>query len=128
VWDGFERNEFAAVINDAVQEHLPDDPPRFLERRPYSYHDPETIRADLMRAGFDAQPAIEQVEHPSRAGTAAHVATAFCGGTPLRDEIVSRGPELLADVIATATAAVGQRFGPVDPQSQMSAQVVVAVR
>ncbi len=128
VWDGLDRNPFAAVVSDAVQGHFSDDPPRFLERKPYSYHDIETIRADLSRGGFNAEPAIEQLEFESRAGTATDVATAFCGGTPLRDEIVSRGSEQLGDAITTATAAVAERFGPVDPQSRISAQVIIAVR
>ena len=34
VWDGLEHNEFAAVVNDAVQRYFPDEPPRFLERKP----------------------------------------------------------------------------------------------
>jgi ubiquinone/menaquinone biosynthesis C-methylase UbiE len=126
VWDGLEHNDFAAVVNDVVKRRFPDEPPQFLERKPYSYHDPEQIIADLRTAGFDAQPAIEQVEHVSRARTPTEVAAAFCAGTPLRDEIESRGPELLAGVIAEAAAALAERFGTTDLEGRISAELIAA--
>ena len=79
VWDGLEDNEFAAVISRVVNELFPDDPPRFLERTPYAYHDPGTIIDDLRAGGFRASPSIEQVRHRSRAATAAR-----CGCGVLR--------------------------------------------
>jgi ubiquinone/menaquinone biosynthesis C-methylase UbiE len=121
VWDGLEDNEFAAVVNDAVQAHFPDEPPRFLELKPYAYHDPDGIIADLGAAGFDAQPAIEQVQHVSRGATPIDVAAAFLGGTPLRDQVEGRGPGLLASAITATAAALAERFGPADLQSRMSA-------
>lgn len=128
VWDGLEHNEFAAVVNDAVKRHFPDDPPRFIERAPYAYHDRGVIIADLRAAGFDAQPAIERVERVSRSAAPVHVAAAFCGGTPLRDEIEGRGPDLLADAIAAAAAALAERFGAADLEGRISAQLVATVR
>jgi SAM-dependent methyltransferase len=128
VWDGLDDNDFAAVVNDAVKSHFPDEPPRFLELKPYAYHDRDMIVADLRAAGFDAQPAIEQVEHESRSATPLEVAAAFIGGTPLRDQIEARGPDLLAGAIVATAAAVAERFGPTDLRGRMSAQFVVAVR
>jgi ubiquinone/menaquinone biosynthesis C-methylase UbiE len=128
VWDGLEHNEFAAVVNDAVKRHFPEEPPRFLEHMPYGYHERAQILADLRAAGFDAEPAIERVEHVSRAGTPGHVAVAFCLGTPLRDEIERRGPDLPADAIAAAAAELAERFGAADLKGRISAQVVTAVR
>ena len=49
------------------------------------------IVADLATAGFEGLPEIEAVEHTSRAATAVAAATAFCGGTPLRDELAGGG-------------------------------------
>jgi ubiquinone/menaquinone biosynthesis C-methylase UbiE len=128
VWDGFERNEFGAVVNDALKEHFPEDPPLFLERKPYSYHDREAIIADLRDAGFDAQPAIEQVEHESHAAAPGDVAAAFVCGTPLRDAIEGRGPGQLVDALTAVGAVLADRFGPADVQSRISAQLVVIVR
>ncbi len=128
VWDGLDDNDFAAVVNDAVKSHFPDEPPRFLELEPYAYHDRDMIIADLRAAGFHAQPAIEQVEHVSRSATPVEVAAAFIGGTPLRDQVAARGPDLLADAITVTAAALAERFGPTDLQGRMSAQFVVTIR
>ena len=128
VWDPIELNEFAAVVDTAVQRRFPDAPPWFLERRPYSYHEPEAIRADLAAAGFDAAPVIERVGQVSRADTPAHVAAAFCGGTPFRDQIEGLGPYLLADVITEAATGIADCFGSSGPSGRMSAQVVDIVR
>jgi SAM-dependent methyltransferase len=127
VWDRLEDNDFAAVVNDVVRRHFPEDPPRFLERKPYAYHDREAIIADLRAAGFDAPPAIEPVEHVSRAPSPAHVAAAFCGGTPLRDEIESRGPDLLAGVLAAAAAGLAERFGAAHLEGRIRAKLVATV-
>jgi ubiquinone/menaquinone biosynthesis C-methylase UbiE len=128
VWDDFEANAFGAVVNDALHQQFPEDPPLFLERKPYSYHDRAEITADLRAAGFDSQLAIEQVEHDSRAAGPDEVAAAFICGTPLRDAIEARGHDQLIDALAAVTAALAERFGPADLESRISAQVVVAVR
>jgi SAM-dependent methyltransferase len=128
VWDGLEHNDFAAGVNDALQAHFLDEPPRFLERKPYAYHDRDEITADLRAAGFDEHPAIERVEHVSRSGEPIDVAAAFIGGTPLRDQIEARGPDLLAGAIAATAAVLTERFGPADLQGRMSAQFFVTAR
>ena len=68
VWDGARAQRVHRGVNDAVKRQFPEEPPRFIECKPYGYHDCEMIIADLRVAGFDAQPAIERVEHLSRAG------------------------------------------------------------
>jgi SAM-dependent methyltransferase len=128
VWDGLEHNEFAAVVNAAVLRQFPDDPPRFLEQWPYSYHAREVILADLRAAGFEAQPAIERVERVSRAETPVVVAAAFCGGTPLRDQIEGRGPNRLADAIGSAGRALAECHGAEDLEGRICAHVVEVVR
>ncbi len=126
VWDGLDDNEFAAAVDDTVQQHFADAPPRFLAAKPYSYHDRATIQGDLAAGGFDA-PDVERVPLTSSAPSPLAVAAAFCAGTPLRDQIEGRGSDELAEAIAVVTDAVRRRFGPV-PEGRMSAQVVSAVR
>ena len=36
VWDQLERNDFAPTIHEAVPARFRDEPPRFLERKPYA--------------------------------------------------------------------------------------------
>lgn len=52
VWDSFEGNPFARVIQETIEEFFPDDPPQFY-KMPFSYPDPEVIEADLRKAGFE---------------------------------------------------------------------------
>ena len=104
------------------RHHFPDEPPQFLERAPYGYHDRAAIVGDLRAGGFDREPVIEHVEVVTRASTPLHVAAAFCGGTPLRDDLDGRGPGHLADAIGAAAAAISAQFGAADPEGRISAQ------
>ena len=52
VWDRIERNELAHVVDEAVAAQFPEDPPRFLARVPYGYHDADAIIDELRAAGF----------------------------------------------------------------------------
>ncbi|TIV70448.1 MAG: methyltransferase domain-containing protein, partial [Mesorhizobium sp.] len=47
VWDRIEENVFADDITNALARIFPDDPPRFLARTPYGYHDTALIRREL---------------------------------------------------------------------------------
>ncbi len=128
VWDCIETNEFADVVTDAVGSLFPADPPRFLARTPHGYHDPQTILEDLRAGGFGADIQIEPVEARSRAAKAADVAMAYCQGSPLRDEIVARDPDHLAEATEVATAALVTRFGPTDLDGLIRAWVITAVK
>ena len=127
VWDRIEDNEFAEVVTQAVSSLFPADPPLFLRRTPHGYHDPEVIRADLRAGGFGSEVRIEPVEARSRAATADAVAIAYCQGTPLRDEIETRGAGRLVEATAVATDALAKRFGPTDLDGRISAWVITAI-
>ena len=95
VWDRIEVNDFGLAVAAAMADLFPDDPPAFLERMPYSYHDRDVIVADLAAGGFAAPSAIERVEHRVHAASPEVVAAAFCGGTPLRDQLQAGGADRL---------------------------------
>jgi SAM-dependent methyltransferase len=126
VWDRIEANDFAAAVADAMRELFPEDPPAFLDRMPYSYHDIDAIRADLVAGGFTAPAEIRGVEHRARAATPDVVAAAFCGGTPLRDQLQSGGVDRLPQGIAGASRALADRFGTSDLTGRSSALVASA--
>ena len=69
-WDRIEANDFGDVVASSMTELFPDDPPMFLERVPYSYHDPDVIAADLLAGGLTSAR-VESVEHRSHAATPA---------------------------------------------------------
>ncbi|RDJ23324.1 methyltransferase domain-containing protein [Bosea caraganae] len=127
-WDGMAANEFPHVVSDAVQALFPEDPPRFIERTPHGYHDPERIREELTEAGFHAVM-IEALSRTCRAHSAQEVATAFCQGTPLRSEIEARSPgDGLEAATRVAAEALTRRFGSEPIEGQVKAFVVTALR
>ncbi len=114
-WDRIERNPVSAAVAGAVAALFPDDPPGFLERIPFGYHDMTRIEADLRAAGF-ATIAGETIGKSSRV-VARDAATGLCLGTPLRAEIEARGPERLDEAVEAAAAALAHWDGTEAPMS-----------
>jgi len=119
VWDRIEENEMALVVAEAVATCFPQDPPQFLKRSPYGYHDETAIRRELEAAGFLSIKA-ETLPKQARASSPRDPAIGFCQGSPLRSEIEARDPKRLAEVTEIATKAVAARFGngPIDGKIQ----------
>lgn len=126
VWDRIETSEFTHTVAQALAAIFPGDPPRFMERTPHGYHDPDLIRSDLERAGF-SEIAIEAVDHVSRAPSPREAAIALCQGTPLRGEIEARGAPGLEAATERAEQALAQRFGKAAIEGKIRALVVSAV-
>jgi SAM-dependent methyltransferase len=127
VWDRIETNDFAQVTAAAVAASFPDDPPDFLARVPYGYHDTRRIVDELATAGF-SDVAVETIERPSLADSPSHPAIGFCQGTPLRGEIEARDPRRLDKVTEAATAAISARFGNGNVAGRARAYVITATR
>jgi len=123
VWDRLDSNPASEAVAEAVAALFPDDPPGFLTRVPFGYHDRARIEADLRGAGF-ASVGIETVAKRSR-GAAHDVAPGLCQGSPLRSEIEARAPGRLGEATRSAVKALVRRYGdPID--AAMSAHVIVA--
>lgn len=125
VWDRIEENAFADEVTNAVATVFPHDPPRFLARTPHGYHDIALIRDELNRAGF-TDIKIETLEEVSRAASARDAATAFCLGTPLRNEIETRDASLLQFATDRATQAIASRHGEGPVSGKIQAYVIGA--
>jgi ubiquinone/menaquinone biosynthesis C-methylase UbiE len=127
VWDKIQENEFAHLVSEAVKALFPQDPPDFLGRTPYGYHDQEAIRHQLQEAGF-ARVKSETVIRRSRAGSPAEPAIGYCQGTSLRGEIEPRGASCLQEATDTATEAIAAQFGAGAVDGKIQAHVIVAGR
>ncbi|HEY0519749.1 MAG TPA: class I SAM-dependent methyltransferase [Ilumatobacteraceae bacterium] len=127
VWDRIERNEFALAVTDGVGTLFPEDPPRFLVRTPYAYHDTDRIRRDVLAAGFSESSTVDSVAARSRAASCTFPAIGFCQGSPLRGEIESRGPGRLEEATSVAADVVRDRFGDTDVDGEIRAHVVTAL-
>jgi SAM-dependent methyltransferase len=124
VWDRITENEFADTVEAALESVFPEDPPRFLSRTPYGYHDRHTIERDLANGGFTAPPRIDTLAARSRAASPHIPAIAFCQGTPLRNEIVARDASRLGEATDLAAEAIAGRFGRGDVDGKIQAHVV----
>ena len=127
-WDSIEQNEFFDTVNTAVETLFPDDPPRFLQRVPYSYFNEDTIASELAEAGFKAAPDIQTVMLNSAASSPGIPAMAICCGTPLRNDIENRDPALLDKAVSIATEAMIKRFGSGPVIGKMQAKVVETIK
>lgn len=125
VWDRIEENTFADDVTNAVAALFPHDPPRFLARTPHGYHDVVLIREELRRAGF-ADIGIETRDEVSRSPSARDTATAYCHGTPLRNEIEARDASLLQLATDRATQMLIDRHGEGAVAGKTQAHVIVA--
>jgi hypothetical protein len=110
-----------------MQSHFPDDPPRFLARTPYAYHDRARVEADLAAGGFRDLLQWETVSHAGHAASPQHAALAVCGGTPLLVEITARGGDRLTDATRAATDAITTRFGAGPLNLQTRAHVIAVM-
>jgi len=127
VWDRIEDSEFADVVIQSLASLFPQDPPRFLARTPHGYCDRDRIRQDLNTAGFGTV-SMETVDARSKGSSPRDVAVAFCQGTPLRNEIESRGAPSLEEATQHAARALTERFGAKAIDGRMRAIVMTASR
>ena len=115
VWDSLEANPVSKAIHEAVAGAFPDNPPGFLARVPFGYHDRDRIIADLRAAGFNRIES-ETVALSSRVEAGA-AAGGLCRGSPLSTEIDERGPGSLERATEAATRALGEYDGADAPMS-----------
>jgi ubiquinone/menaquinone biosynthesis C-methylase UbiE len=120
VWDSLERNEISDRLARAVAALFPDDPPSFLQRVPFGYHDPARMEQDVRAAGF-AEVAVERVEKSSLVRGGGEVAVGLVQGSPLLLEVQARGS------VEAATRAAAEAVRPFEGQhAALSAWVVTA--
>jgi ubiquinone/menaquinone biosynthesis C-methylase UbiE len=126
-WGPLADNPVSEAVSAAVAELFPDDPPRFLERTPFGYADPDRLLGEVEQAGFESVT-IDEVEKVSLAPSAREPVIGLCQGSPLRAEIEARAPGQLDEVTARAAELVANRFGPARIENRMLAFVVTARR
>jgi ubiquinone/menaquinone biosynthesis C-methylase UbiE len=125
IWDRIDRNPATYAAGKAVAALFPEDSSAFYERVPFRYHDRDTIRSDLVAAGFD-DVEIETVELSSRAAAARDVALGLVQGTPMRSEIEQRGEGMLQRATDAAAEALNQYESESGFEAPMSALIVTA--
>jgi ubiquinone/menaquinone biosynthesis C-methylase UbiE len=119
VWDDIEENELCLAFHRAIAACFPDDPPQFLLKGPFSYHDRGVIEAQLKAAGW-RDIAFETVRLETPSPSAADAAFGLCNGSPLVAEFQARGPARQDEVVGAVESAFRKQFGdgPLHPVGQ----------
>ena len=125
-WDELQYNALSRMAQTVLEEIYPDDPPRFLHKGPYSFHDREEIKTLLTEAGFSSV-AIEVL---TKTGTVTRPDDAVNGildGTPNYVYIAERS--LPVSVAKTKLKdLLVDHFGQENLQLPMQALVVKATK
>ena len=124
VWNRLDANPASQGAAEAIAALFPENPPSFLSRVPFGYHDRARIERDLAAAGFE-EVSIETIEKRSR-GDAFEAATGLVMGTPLRAEIEAREPGRLEEARDAVAEALRSLSGGDEIDLPTSAHVVSA--
>ena len=127
IWDRIERNPLSNLAHETMSRQFPDNPPMFMKRGPFSYHEPEWIERDLAAAGF-GHVAIETVELRSRSASAEDAARGLTYGSPMGVELEEYGPDALGRVFEEFSRAALAYEGPDGFDAPMAAHIVTATR
>ena len=127
IWDRIERNALSDIANQSLRKIFPDNPPKFMERGPFSYHDRSAIERDLTQAGFGSVQ-IDTVEATSRSPSADDGARGLVYGSPMGVELEDYGDGALDRVFEEVRNSARQYEGPDGFEAPMSAHIVTAIR
>jgi len=125
VWDSLDENPVSKAVAETVADLFPDDPPSFLSRTPFGYHDQARIEEDLRAAGF-TEIEIATVKLRSAVGSARDAAIGLTHGSPLRAEIEAHGAGALERAAGAVTATLSRLGFDAGGEEPMSARVVSA--
>lgn len=103
VWGGLDENPVSEAVQHAMNKAFPDDPPRFLARTPFGYHDAERIFEDARSGGFESV-SVERLTLPHPPVSADHAAQGLIYGSPLLAELETHGPDAPARALDAAKA------------------------
>lgn len=125
VWGSSKANSFSQIVQQLSEDTFPDDPPTFY-RVPFHYHDQDTIRTDVLAAGF-SQVAVETIEMEKTIKDLHVFVEAIVRGNPICEEIEQRGgdPEMFR---AQVHSAYKKAFGEDPSVMNLSAIFVTAVK
>jgi len=125
VWDRLEENQLSFAAARAVKAFFGGEAPAFISRTPFSYFDVAQIQRELRLAGF-ASSAVHTVALRTAPSSPQDIALGMIQGTPLRNEIESRDPALLAKLTAAVASSLTSDFGPGPFDTRMQAHILTA--
>ena len=127
IWDHIQRNALSDLANQSLRRNFPDNPPQFMLRGPFSYHDRSAIERDLRAGGFDSIK-IETIEATSRSPSAEDGARGLVYGSPMGVELEDYGPGALDKVFEDLRDSARRYEGADGFAAPMSAHIVTATK
>jgi hypothetical protein len=127
VWDCIERNALSHLANESLHAAYPDNPPQFMTRGPYSYHDLDVVEVDLKVGGF-SEAVMSTVEKQSRSASASDAARGLVYGSPMGVELADYGEGALDRVFADLADSARRYEGPDGFAAPMAAHIVTATK
>lgn len=123
-WHRLDRNPVAEITQQVIKAFFPLDTPAFYTV-PFSYHDRELIREDVLTAGFERFH-IELVALEGRSASAVSAARGLLEGSPIHTSILDREPFALPPMREKLTERLTERFGGRELHAPLTAWLVEA--
>ena len=121
VWDGFEHNQTAGIIDRVIKSHFETDPPRFLEA-PFGSVTPEAGRSMIEASGL-TEITVDTVAEAIPVSDYSGIARGFITGNPTILEIQNRATVDPETVIQSGITALEAELGA--PPAKLSFQETV---
>jgi ubiquinone/menaquinone biosynthesis C-methylase UbiE len=125
-WDKLEKNHASDVFRKTLKQYLGDSLPEGY-KLPYSMHDPESIKKQLLEAGF-TKVSIDIVEKVSPGVSANQVAYGLIHGGSLYNEIVKKNPSWIKEISDVVERELTVKYGSEPMLAPMSALICQAVK
>lgn len=123
-WDKLEHNEASHVFRKIVKKYFGDSLPETY-KIPYSMHDPEAIKAQLLQAGF-SKVKIDLVEKQSLSESAKKATIGMVQGGSLYNEIVKVNPAWVNEISAEVEKELSEKYGAAPMSAPMKAFITQA--
>lgn len=123
-WDKLESNEASQVFRRIVKKYFGDTLPETY-KIPYSMHDPEAIRAQLLQAGFSTIK-IDLVEKKSVSESAKKATIGMVQGGSLYNEIIKTNPAWVDEISAEVEKELSEKYGASPMSAPMKAWITQA--
>ena len=126
VWDDIAQVDLAKTAEIVIKQFFPENPPDFYDV-PFSFHEPEKLRALLASAGF-REIKIDVVPFPCVSASAQDAAHGLIHGNPVITAINERDPAKAPEVEAALADKIAAQFGAAPVQASMQAIVCSGLR
>ena len=126
VWDDIEHVDLAKAAETVIKQFFPENPPDFYDI-PFSFHEPDKLRAVLSTAGF-REIKIDFAPFPCVSTSARDAAHGLIHGNPVISAINERDPAKVPEIEVALAERIAAQFGAAPVNARMQAIVCTGIR